>query len=140
LKAPGQLEGRCWRGNAASRQIALWRRSSAASISTPLASIASSTSTSGISISRYTASSAGSAASFGQQRAMQAQGDVGVLGGVRPWPAPEPPARTDLLRALAGDVLVPDRVVAEVTLRQRIHVVAAGGGVQTKLSSIVSSA
>ena len=43
---------------------ALWRLSSAQSTSTPVASIFSSTGTSGISMSRYTDSSEGSAASF----------------------------------------------------------------------------
>ena len=60
---------------------------------------------------------------------MQAQGDVGVLGGVAGGIVDGDLGERDLLRALAGHVLELDGVVAEVALRQRVHVVAAGAGV-----------
>ena len=100
------------------------------SISTPLASMRSSTGTSGISISRYTRSSAGSAASFGASTRCRRRVTSAVLGGVAGRVVERDLREQDLLGALAGDIGVLDRVVAEVALGQRIHVVAAGGGVE----------
>ena len=64
------------------------------------------------------------------QRPVQAQGDVGVLGRIRPRVLDRDLVERELLRALAGDVLVVDGAMPEVLQRQRIHVVAGGGAVE----------
>jgi hypothetical protein len=84
----------------------------------------SSTGTSGISISRYTRDRPGSGASFADSLAVQAQGDVGVLGGVGGGFLERDLREGNLLGALAGHVLVADGRIAQVARGQRIHVVA----------------
>ena len=64
------------------------------------------------------------------QDVVQLQRDVGVLGGVGRGLLECHLVERDLLRALAGDVLVLDRVDAKVELRAGIHVVARRGRVQ----------
>ena len=66
------------------------------------------------------------------QHAVQLQRDVGVLGGVSRGLLEGDLVERDLLRALAGDVLVLDRVDAEVELRAGVHVVARRGRVQAR--------
>ncbi len=61
---------------------------------------------------------------------MQAQGDVGVLGGIRAGLLDGDLVEGQLLGALAGNVLEADGAAAEVLERQTVHVVASGGGVQ----------
>ena len=63
------------------------------------------------------------------QMLVQAQGDVGVLGGVTARAVDGDGAERYLLRALAGDVFVADGLVAEILQRQRVHVVARRGAV-----------
>ncbi|CAM5321889.1 hypothetical protein RLIN73S_06475 [Rhodanobacter lindaniclasticus] len=60
---------------------------------------------------------------------VQAQGDVGILGGVAAGGIQVHLRERDLLRALAGHLFVLHRLIAEILLRQRVHVVARGGGV-----------
>ena len=64
------------------------------------------------------------------QRVVQAQRDVGVFGGVAAGGVEVDLRERDLLGALAGHVLVVDRLVAEMALGQRVHVVARRGRVQ----------
>jgi hypothetical protein len=64
-----------------------------------------------------------------RQHAMQTQGDVGILGGVAGGVVERDLRERDLLGALAGDIGVLDRVVAQIPPGQRIHVVATGAGV-----------
>ena len=66
----------------------------------------------------------------GMEDAVQLQRDVRVFGRVLGGPLDRHLVEGDLLRALAGDVLVLDRVDAEVELRAGIHVVARRGRVQ----------
>jgi hypothetical protein len=61
------------------------------------------------------------------QRVMQAQRNVGVLGRIVGRTLHVDLRERDLPGALAGDVLVADRLDAEVLVRQRVHVVAAAG-------------
>src|SRR3546814_885249 len=61
---------------------------------------------------------------------MQAQGDVGIFRGVTRGDVDRHRRERDLLRALAGDVGVGQRLVTQVAHRQRIHVVARRGGVE----------
>ena len=61
---------------------------------------------------------------------MQAQGDVGVFGGVMRRIVDRDLRERDRLRALAGHVLVLHGLVAKMTLRQRIHVVPRDAGIQ----------
>ncbi len=65
-----------------------------------------------------------------EQGLVQAQGDVGVLGGIRAGLFDGDLVEGQLLGALAGDVLEADGAAAEVLERQAVHVVAGGGGVQ----------
>jgi hypothetical protein len=65
-----------------------------------------------------------------RQFAVQAQGDVGVLGGVGGGFLERHLREGNLLRALAGHVLVADGRIAQVTRGQRIHVVALPAGVE----------
>ncbi|MNZ61040.1 hypothetical protein D3C78_791220 [compost metagenome] len=64
------------------------------------------------------------------QGLVQAQGHVGVLGGVGAGLLEGDLVEGQLLGALAGDVLEADGAVAEVLQRQAVHVVAGRGGVQ----------
>lgn len=61
---------------------------------------------------------------------MQAQGDVGVLGGVAGGVFQADLGERDLLGALAADVFVLDGVVAEIALGQAVHVVAGTAGIE----------
>ncbi|MNO98274.1 hypothetical protein D3C76_900150 [compost metagenome] len=61
---------------------------------------------------------------------VQAQGDVGVFGGVGAGLVQVDLVEGQLLGALAGDVLEGDGGVVEVLLRQAVHVVTGGRGVQ----------
>ena len=67
---------------------------------------------------------------FFSQHLVQAQADVGVLGGVARGGFDIHLRERNLLGALAGDVLVTQRAVAQIAQRQRIQVVAGGGRVQ----------
>ena len=58
------------------------------------------------------------------QHLVQAQRDVGVLGGIFGGLVDRHLAEGDLLGALAGDVFVVNGADAEITLRGRVHVVA----------------
>ena len=60
----------------------------------------------------------------------QAQRHVGVLGGVGAGVLDRHLLEADLLCAPAGNVLVLDRLFIEVQRRQRVHVVARGGGIE----------
>ena len=64
------------------------------------------------------------------QRAVQPQRHVGVLGGVFGGLLQRHLVERQLLRAFAGDVLVVDRLDAEVTQRGRVEVVPRGRAVQ----------
>ena len=61
---------------------------------------------------------------FRPQRAVQAQGNVGILCCVFRSALHVDLGERNLFRALAGDVLVVNRVDTQILLRQRIHVVA----------------
>ena len=58
---------------------------------------------------------------------MQAQGDVGVLGGVVGGAVDRDLVEADLLGALAADIRIGDRREAQVALGERVHVVRAVG-------------
>ena len=64
------------------------------------------------------------------ERAVQAQRDVRVLGGVRPGGVQVHFVEADLFGALAGNLFVLGGLHVEVTGRDRVHVVAGGGGVE----------
>ncbi|MNM84807.1 hypothetical protein D3C81_969070 [compost metagenome] len=72
----------------------------------------------------------GNGLQLGPQGLVQAQGDVGILGGVGAGLLQGDLVEGQLLGALAGDVLEADGAVAEVLQRQAVHVVAGGGGIQ----------
>ena len=69
-------------------------------------------------------------AEFLPQRLVQLQRDVGVLGRVRRGRVDVDLVERQLLRALAGDVFVMNRLAAEVKPGHRIHVVAGRDAVQ----------
>src|SRR5690606_23048029 len=76
---------------------------------------------------------AGQCAGFlqaGPECAMQAQGDVGVLGGVGCGLLQGDLVEGQLFRALAGDVLEAGGACAQVLQCQAVHIVTGGGGVQ----------
>ena len=64
------------------------------------------------------------------QRRVHLQGYIGILGGVAGSCLDGDLVEADLLRALAGHILVLDGVDAQVELRHRIHVVAGGHAVE----------
>ena len=64
------------------------------------------------------------------QRLVQLQRDVRILGGIRRGRVQVDLVEGQLLRTLAGDVLVMNRVTAEVELCRRVHVVARRDAVQ----------
>ena len=100
------------------------------STSTPRCSISSSTGTSGCSISSYIASSAGSFSSAACRTWCSCSVTSASSAAYSAAALDRHLVERDLLRALAGDVLVLDRVDAEVELRAGVHVVARRGRVQ----------
>ena len=65
-----------------------------------------------------------------EQRLVQAQGHVGVFGGIRASLVQSDLVEGQLLGALAGDVLELDRGVLQVLLGQAVHVMTGGRGVE----------
>ncbi|MDR6205547.1 hypothetical protein QF025_004267 [Paraburkholderia graminis] len=74
-------------------------------------------------MSRYTCSSVSSRRELRIQRLMQTQRDVGVFGCVFGGLVERDFVETDLLRALARDVFILDRLDAEMAQREVVHIV-----------------
>ena len=64
------------------------------------------------------------------QRVMQAQGDIGVFGGVTRGGFQIDLREGNLLRTLAAHFFVGNRLDTEIALRQRIHVMPRRGGIE----------
>ena len=74
-------------------------------------------------MSRYSAARPGSAGQLGGQGVVQAQGDVGVFGGVFGGAGQLDLVEADLLGALAADSGVGEGLEAQVAAGQGVHVV-----------------